>query len=328
MGVSVFSQKDDTLYFLNGDKITCEIRTFQYGYFTVKTSAMSTIDVKYDKIATMYSGKTFEIVLDNNARVFGSIDTSFISNTVNIIVLNSRNLTYLSSIVEITPIKNKFWRRFSGDISIGYNYTQSTKISQGDFNGMLEYRPRNFNVKLSSSALFSTESGRQVSKKDNINLTTLRYLKHRWFILSSAGAQQNYELGLDLRLQGVLGYGKDLIHTKSNQLMASLGLSVNQERSSDSTENTVNSEGVIYVYYKLFLISIPKINITTQFVTYPSFTVKDRWRISYYIKVGSEIITNLTLNISLDYSFDSKPPSASSSTSDINISTSIGYSFY
>jgi len=327
-GTSVFSQKNDTLYFLNGDKVTCELRSFQYGYFTVKTSAMSTIHVKYDKLATIYSGKTFEIILDDKSRIFGSIDTSFISTTVNIVVINGRTLKYISSIVEMNQIKNKFWRRFSGNANFGYNYTKSTKISQGSFNGLLEYRQRDYLLKLGGSALISGESGIQVSRKDNIDLTGLRYLKKRWFVIGMTSFQQNTELGLDLRIQGILGYGNELIHTKSNQLLSSLGMSVNQERSADSTANTVNAEGVFSAYYKLFIISIPKVSITSSLMIYPSFTVKGRWRLSYELKASTEIISNLDISVSFDYNFDNKPPTATSSNTDMNISTTLGYSFY
>ena len=228
----------------------------------------------------------------------------------------------------MTQIKNKFWRRFSGNVNFGYNYTKSTKISQGSFNGMLEYRPRDYLLKLSGSALISGESGIQVSRKDNIDLTGLRYLKKRWFVIGMTSFQQNTEMGLDLRIQGILGYGNELIHTKSNQLLSSLGMSVNQERSADSTANTVNAEGVLSTYYKLFIISIPKVSITSSLMIYPSFTVKGRWRLSYELQATTEIISNLNFSITFDYNFDNKPLTATSSNTDMNISTTLGYSFY
>ena len=328
VGFPAFSQKNDTLYFINGDKVTGEITSFKYGYFTLKTIAMSTIEVKFDKLSTIYSGKTFEIILDDRSRIFGSIDTSLITSTVNIVIITGRKLKHLSSIVEMTPIKNKLWRRFRGNIDFGYTYTKSTKISQGSFDGILEYRQRDYFAKLNASALISTESGLETNKKDNLDITLLRYFKKRWFVLGLTGAEQNTELGLDLRLKGILGFGKDIIHTKTNQLLGSLGISINQERSTDSTKNTINTEGVIALYYKLFIISIPKIGITSGFTTYPSFTVKDRWRVSYNIKVSTEIISNFIISISMDYNYDSKPASVSSSTNDFNFTTSIGYSFY
>jgi hypothetical protein len=105
-------------------------------------------------------------------------------------------------------------------------------------------------------------------------------------------------------------------------------MSVNQERSADSTANTVNAEGVFSAYYKLFIISIPKVSITSSLMIYPSFTVKGRWRLSYELKASTEIISNLDISVSFDYNFDNKPPTATSSNTDMNISTTLGYSFY
>ena len=56
------AQKDDTLYFLNGDRISGEILQYQYGYLKYKTYGVSTVNVKYDKMSTFYSKKSFDIL--------------------------------------------------------------------------------------------------------------------------------------------------------------------------------------------------------------------------------------------------------------------------
>ena len=56
------AQKDDTLYFLNNDRISGEIKQYKYGYLTYKTYGVSTVNVKYDKISTFYSNKNYDIL--------------------------------------------------------------------------------------------------------------------------------------------------------------------------------------------------------------------------------------------------------------------------
>ncbi len=76
---SSFAQKDDTLYFLNGDRISGEIKQYKYGFLTYKTYGVSTVKVKYEKISTFYSKKNFDILFKDGRRRFGSFDTSYMA---------------------------------------------------------------------------------------------------------------------------------------------------------------------------------------------------------------------------------------------------------
>jgi hypothetical protein len=62
-------------------------------------------------------------------------------------------------------------------------------------------------------------------------------------------------------------------------------------------------------------------------LVFPSFTVKNRYRVSVDAYVMLEIISDLTFTVSFYDNFDSKPASDAAATNDWGVTTSIGYTF-
>ena len=118
-GIQAKAQKNDTVYFLNGDRVSGEILHYKYGYLNYKTYGVGTVDVKYEKINTFFSKKSFDILLKDGSRRFGSFDTSNMVQFVKIVTLNDTMLTPIIEIVEITPISKKFWKRLDGNVDMG-----------------------------------------------------------------------------------------------------------------------------------------------------------------------------------------------------------------
>ena len=321
------AQKNDTLYFLNGDRISGEIKQYRYGYLTYKTYGVSTVQVKYDKINTFYSQKSFEIILNDGRRRFGSIDTSSLKQYVNIVITNNRLLTPLIEIVEITPIKNSFFKRIDGNVDLGYSYKKATTISQITFSGNVKYTHRNYFAELKANSNYTEQSDQDETRKNDASLAFYRRLRKSWFGVGSMSGEQNSELGLDLRLQAGLGIGNEIIHTNSNNLLAATGIMVNKEWSADTSVTRQNIDAFASLAYRLFRFKDPDIDITSNFTAFPSLTVKDRWRINYDIKVKIEIVDDLYFSLSYYINYDSKPTSETAAKDDYSITTSVGYSF-
>ena len=47
------AQKNDTVYLYNGDRITGELKKFEYGLLFLKTDAMQTVNIEYDRISRL-----------------------------------------------------------------------------------------------------------------------------------------------------------------------------------------------------------------------------------------------------------------------------------
>ena len=70
---SALAQKTDSVTVLNGDRMLGEIKGLQRGQLEFKTDAMGTVYVKWPKVVTVKTDKTFEIQLDDGRVLFGSL---------------------------------------------------------------------------------------------------------------------------------------------------------------------------------------------------------------------------------------------------------------
>lgn len=328
-GFLAVGQKNDTVYFLNGDRISGEIKKYKFGFLTYKTYGVSTVNVKYDKISTFFSRKSFDILLENGMRRFGSFDTSFMAQYVKIVTTNDTLLTPLIEVVEITPIKNRFWGRLSGNVDLGFSYTKANTLSQLTFSSVLNYTQKDYFAKLSLYSLNSMQTNQENSrtKKNDAQLIYFNRVKNNWYALGMGSAEQNSELGLFLRSQFGVGISNELIHTNLNNVLAAAGLVVSKEQSSDTTFSRINVDAFSSVQYRLFRFREPEIDITSNAIVYPSMNVADRWRFNYDIKFSFKIITDMYLSFSLYFNYDSKPPSLTAGKSDYSFTSSFGYTF-
>lgn len=325
----LLAQKDDTLYFLNHDRISGEIKQFKYGHLTYKTYGVSTVNVKLDKISTFFSKKSFDILLENGSRRFGSFDTSNLEQFVKIITTNDTLLTPLVEVVEITPIKKRFLGRLSGSTDLGFSYTKANTLSQLTFNSSVKYTQRNYYTILGLNSINSVQDNpeRIQTKKNDLTLTYYNRIKNSWFGIGSASAEQNSQLGLNLRTQIGLGAGNELIHTNSNNLLAYAGVVANREWSIDTTATRNNIDLVGAMMYRLFRFNKPEIEINSNAAVFPSINIANRWRFNYDIKLKIKIISDMFFSLSFYTSYDSKPPSTTSDNIDYSFSTSFGYTF-
>lgn len=284
--------------------------------------------MKLDKISTFYSEKSFDILLSNGRRRFGSFDTVKTDQYIKILTVNDTMLTPILEIAEFMPIKTGFWRKLNGNADVGYSYAKTNSLSQLSVGGDVRYIQRNYNVNLKVSTLNTMQEEQDPSRSNEVSLAFYRKLKKRnWFAGTGLTGDQNTELGIGFRIQASVLMGNEVIHTNSNNLLIYGGFVVNQEFSADTALSRLNFDGAAGISYRLFRFHDPEINITSEFVTYPSFTVPGRYRINYNISAKIKIISDMYFDLTFYENFDSKPPTDAASNNDYHFSTSIGYSF-
>jgi hypothetical protein len=328
-GIS-FAQKNDTVYLLNGDRITGEIKKYESGILVLSTIAMSTLNIEYDKIGSLHSSKFFEIVTTTGFSYFGSILRSSSEASIDIIVTNDTITEPIKKIVEITPIKNKFWKKFYGTIDLGLSYYKSSNILQYYINTTINHRSKKrlftfvFNSLFSVSKVSDTS---EISSKNDVSLSMTRFYPGRWWLGYVGQFQQNTELDLASRYQLGIGAGYDIIHTNPIRFYFMGGLLGNREKPTDSVSASGNLEGVIAVKFVWLQYRHPKINISTNFNFIPSFTVSNRYRFEYELSTKIEIVKDLYFNLSVYDNYDSKPSGGGGELNDWSVITSIGYTF-
>ena len=218
------AQKTDTLVLLNGNIITGEIKKLDYGRMLYKTSGMGSVNVKRENIKAFKSNKKFEVLLNNGDVYFGSfgmVDNK--SRTVKLNFINGFDTIAINSIVEIYPIKNRFWKRISGNADVGFSYTKGSKIGSFSFSGNVNHRERKFenNLKWNNIDTYSGDS--LFSVKSDLMFYSMKRINKDWSVGEFMGYNINSEPGLDLRLMISTVVNYDLIYTQRHRFCFSVG---------------------------------------------------------------------------------------------------------
>ena len=313
----------------NGDRVTCEIKQLTRGKLTVKTDAMSTVDIEWKHISGLYSRFYFRVETQTKQRYFGSLEWR--EGEQILAVLTPSDSVYIpaQSIVEIQPIERSFWSRFDGSLSFGFSYTKASDISQLSSDWVTTYRTERNRLDFKFATILTGKSGQDsLTRRVDLTLGYTRLLGAKgWSLLTNASVQRNDELRLKRRLQLGLSGGFSPLKSNRNVLTFSVGAAVNSEQSTDSSSTTESAEAIIAGKYALFKYDSPKADLTTSIYFYPSLTEKERYRLEYDLKARFELVKDFFIDVSFYTSYDSKPTSGGAAASDYGIVTSLSWSY-
>jgi putative salt-induced outer membrane protein YdiY len=318
--------KTDIVILENSDHITGEIRKLRYGLLTFKTDNAGTPDIKWAHVHLLTSIHEFEVELVDGRQFYGSLEEP---DEIRTLVIKSEKFRFvfkMDSVVDIVPIKNKFWNRFAGSVSLGASYTKASTVGQINYNSEITYTTKKNITQFSWDGNFTTQEGKDNTQRQDITLMPNWNLKKRWFVNTMVGAEQNSELGLDLRMMVGGGMGRSMIQTNRNNMISIAGLLTTREWTADSAAATFNLEGYMYFDYQIFKHDSPKTDFRTNVALFPGLTDWGRVRMQINFNVSQELIKDFTININFYDTYDNKP-SAGSSKNDWGITLGFGYSF-
>jgi len=321
---SALAQKTDIVVLLNGDKMTGEIKSLQTGLLNFKTDNMGTVKIEWIKIDKIWTDKIYEIELVNGRTYYGTIEPDSIKGKLLVKEVSKDTRLFIKDIVKITRIKESFWDILNGYVQLGFSFTRASQIAQLSlgFNG--KYRTKAFFAELNANSVITTTKAERTSRKQDIFLTYYRFLENRWFWAGLIGAEENTELGIQLRTSLGGGGGLDIIQTNRNVLSTLLGVSLNREWYTDSTEAKNNIEGLVSGNYELFIYDRPKVHFQTSVKIFPGLTDFGRVRSNLESSLDWEIFLDFYWALSFYLTYDNKPASTGSET-DYRFETSIRY---
>src|SRR5262252_4388847 len=129
------AQKTDVIVLFNGDRVTCEIRSYDAGRLQVKTDIASDINVKWNKIVSITSSKEYEIETTDGFVHYGTLAPSDPPGKLRVVSeAETEDLDFMS-VVRISPMYESFWKRWQGSVNLGFNYTQANDYVQFTFSG-------------------------------------------------------------------------------------------------------------------------------------------------------------------------------------------------
>jgi hypothetical protein len=323
----VAAPKTDTVIFLNGDRLTGEIKSLQRGHLSLNTDATGTIGIEWDKIEAVVSNQHVQVETNSGLRYFGTLAAAGRGRGVVVVTDEGPQLLDSSRVVSMTPIESGGFDALDIDLSFGYNFAKAGGIESGNVGIDLAYRSR---IRIESMKLTTTISNsdtQESSKRSLLSFQHTRLWRNRWFSAGNLTLDRNDELGLKLRTSLGSSVGKYFV--QSNKALVSLetGLQVSREDQYALEEDVDSLEALITFKWDWFMFDEPELDWSTTLQAIPSLTESGRVRGEIDTTLQWEIVGDLKWALSFYGSFDNQPKDESGESSDYGINTSIVYEF-
>jgi hypothetical protein len=316
----------DTLYTINGDRFVGEIKDLDVGKLVFDTDATGKFEIKWDYVVFLKSPRYFRVELENGLLYFGSLDTDTSRAKLLITLGDKKREVDLQDVVSIKRIRETFWDRLDGSVSLGFSFTKASEVATltlaGDVSHLrdLDYRTAKF------SFVNTARKESDPAQKNDIDALTTWYLKYHWFATTFGGYQRNTELGLAARISLGGGGGRWFVQSNNEHFFGMANLFISWEKGKDGGQ--FNLESLLGTQYSLFSYEDPKISLKTNLNLTPSLTTLGRIRVDYDVKLKWEIAKDLTWELSGYFSYDSQPATEGASNTDYGVTLlSLGYSF-
>jgi hypothetical protein len=323
--------KTDVVTFLNGDRLTGEVKGLERGQLSFKTDATGTIDIEWNKVASLQSDQYLHVELTNGLRYAGRAPQSPQSGQL-LIRLGDDSKGWplpIADVIRIAAIdQGDLIDRLDGYVTAGYDYTKAAGLQTFTFSGGLNSRNERRQWTIDGSSTQTSQSDAEDSSRFNLG-AAYRWLRpDRWFWQGFANLEGNDELGLDLRTIAGGAYGRFLTQTQRQEWAAYSGLAVTREDyGGGSGELNESVEAVFGTQYWFFIYDTPEASIDATLNLFPSLTESGRVRSEAQLRSRYEIVSDLFFEVSLYATYDSEPGASAESKSDYGVTTSLGYSF-
>jgi len=315
----------DTVVLRNGDRLKGEVKKLDRGRLEFSTTTMGTVYIEWDKVIAVTSSNLFNVELTDGTRRVGSLGPGQAGRIR--IALGDLAIEYdIMQVVEIRRLREQFWSRLDGSITLGASYTQSSGVGQGSVGVDVRTRRERFEASTSFDTTVTVQPNEPESSRTALSVGYSHYLKNRWFVPGTGKFERNTDLGLKLRSSVGTGLGRYLVQTNRSLLGVGAGAVVTQEIpvSGDTTSNVEASLGLSISY---FTYDTPKTSFSLSVAAYPSLNVGGRVRVELDTSLNREIVSDFTVGFTVYNSYDSKPPTEGAKKNDIGVTLNVGWVF-
>jgi hypothetical protein len=326
--------KTDVVRLINGDDVTGEVKSLEFGELRYSTDSMGTVSVEWEEIVALTSNQSLQIEVTSGTRYFGNLLPASAEGLI--AVGRGENVQEIDilRIVRITPIETdeKIWQRMEGSVKFGFDSDKASAVTSAYLNANVRYRARTYLLGLDINSSITDQPGAETTQNQSIGVNYQRFRDNRWYTDWFASTERNDAQGIDQRLTGGGGIGRYLVQSNTNQFSVLGGLVATRERFIGTDPDKTNAEGKIQVRYQ-HRRNEPSSDITFTTEIYPLLEDFNNFRSNSNLSLRREIIDDLFFDLSFFYNYLSDPPLLSDNPpvfaekDDYGVITSIGYSF-
>ena len=319
--------KTDVIVLINGDRVTGEVKSLEFGVLRYSTDSMGTVNIDWEDVISLTSDQSMQVELDSGTRYFGNLHQPDAPGLIH--VSRGENVEALSksSVVRLTPIETseRLIGRFEGSVGVSLDADKGSEVSTSRLSADIGYRSREFFVGLDLSSTITDQTGLETTERNSIALNYQRFKNDRWYTDWVVSAERNDALGIDGRFTIGGGLGRYVIQSNSNQLSLLAGLNATRENLTGDDSAETNGEAKFTLNYLHRSIS-PDTDWSFSVEVYPRLDDLSSIRGESELTFSREFIDDLFFDISLFYSFVSEITTEADNT-DYGINTALTYKF-
>lgn len=320
--------KTDVVVLINGDRVTGEVKSLEFGVLSYSTDSMGTVKIDWEDVISLTTEQTLQVEIDSGTRYFGSL---YQPNAPGLISVgrSEENIQELShdSVVRMTQIgvDETFLERVDGDFSIGFDADKGSQVAKTDLTANFNYRTRKYLVGVNANFSLTDQPGADTTQRANIGTNYRRFRSNRWFNEWYANAEKNDQLGLDGRLTAGGALGRYVVQTNRDHLSWLAGVQATKENPADDEASDINGEFRLSMQY-LHRAHEPDTNFLWTVDFFPRIDNVSSIRAESDLTFRKEFIKDLFFDITLYYSYITEVP-LGAERDDYGVVTSVGYKF-
>ena len=319
--------KSDVVVLRNGDRISGDIHSLEFGILTLSTDNMSTLSIEWPAVRSITSKFEFAIERRDGTKYHGVIATS--EDGADLLVQSGGGSLRIpmADVERISRFSPSFWERINGGLSIGFSYSKSSSIEVSNVNLNANYRSTAIDSSLTFSSNTTKDSSGTTTNRELLSgaVQFLRQSRNFWGLLGSLERDQS--LGIDARLTAGAGIGRRFMQTAFTELTGVVGLVGTEEWIVNTSEPRASVEAVAGGSWQVFKFIEPKTRLNLSLYVFPSLTESGRYRSTGDLSLTHKFPHDVTVGLTGYLSYDNQPPEPGAEKSDYGLTFNLGYTF-
>ena len=319
------ADKTDIMLFKNGDRLTGEVKTLDRGKMSFDTDAMGVIKVEWDDIAQLYSTATFEVALEDGARLYGSLVETTRPSEIRLQTDTTTLDLPIDTVVRMTPIKSTLIDRMTMSVDVGYSLAKANKLEQSNVGYDFGYRDAKRQITFSFDGSTSSSENDAPSTRVFSGFNYRRFNADRiWDPFGIAQMERNDELGIDRRVSAGVGTSRWLRDTNESRIAFGGGLVRSWEDDNAAVETQEDTEALVTMDFEWFHYDEPELDVSTKFSLYKRLSGSREPRGNLDVNFKWEIFKDFYWSFSFYYTFD-RQTETGTPTNDYGSFVSLGW---
>ena len=314
----------DTLSYVNGEITVGEIKKMERGVLTIETAySDSDFTVDWEQVEIIASGQSYLITMSSGLIFNGTINSTGVTNEVEIITDEGSAKVSKSDIVDFKPIDDTFWNKFGANIDVSFSQTKANNLVQFSTRAYSSYVTERWKLDGGINTVFSSQDSVADTKRTDANIGFRLFLQKGWSVGLSNEFLQNDEQQLQLRSTLKLGVGYYMIRTNAVYFSIMSGLALNSETYIENV-NPARESGEAFLGFEYNMFNTGDFSLLTSVTSYPSLTETGRLRVDFKFDLKYDLPLDFYIKGGTTVNYDNQPV-AGGTDLDYVIQTGLGW---